>query len=169
MAARKDEERNDMADLNKSVVLVLDETETISEITAFIEPGDQFTIAGFADPGQAERFAQSEPVDVVITDCQLPASNGLQFLKRMKEIRPETSRILLTGLCDASFAIKAINEVALFQYLAKPIDGEQLLLVVQSGAERCRLLRELHQRVGELDSAHAVIKNAQNRLLHVFL
>lgn len=158
-----------MADQNKSIVLVLDETDTVSEITALLEPGEQFTIAGFADPEQAERFAQSQPVDIVITDCQLPASNGLQFLKRMKEIRPETSRILLSGNCDASFAIEAINQVALFQYLGKPLDGEQLLLAVQSGAERCRLLRELHQRVGELDSAHAVIKNAQSRLLHVFL
>ncbi len=158
-----------MSDRNKTVVLVLDETETIRNVTAFLEPGEQFTIAGFGDPGQAESFAQSGPVDVVITDCQLPASNGMQFLRRMKEIQPETSRILLTGRCDASFAIEAINQVALFQYLSKPLDGEQLLLAVQSGAERCHLLRELHQRVGELDSAHAVIKNAQSRLLHVFL
>jgi hypothetical protein len=53
--------------------------------------------------------------------------------------------------------------------MEKPWDNDQLLLVIQSGVERSRLLHQLRERVGELDSAHNVIKSAQRRLIHAFL
>ena len=56
----------------------------------------------------------------------------------MKELQPEASRVLLTGHADKQSAIQAINQVALFQYLEKPWDNAQLLLVIQSGVERAR-------------------------------
>jgi FixJ family two-component response regulator len=81
----------------------------------------------------------------------------------------EKSRVLLTGHADKQSAIQAINRVALFQYLEKPWDNAQLLLVVESGAERARLFRDLREKVDELDSAHASLKNVQRRLLQAFL
>jgi response regulator RpfG family c-di-GMP phosphodiesterase len=62
-------------------------------------------------------------------------------------------------------AITAINEVGLFQYLEKPWDNAQLLLVIRAGVERARLLRELREKVSALDSAHSTLKDAQRRLL----
>jgi hypothetical protein len=44
-------------------------------------------------------------------------TDGLQLLKRLKEIQPESSRMLLTDCIDLTLAIQAINEVALFLYL----------------------------------------------------
>jgi CRP-like cAMP-binding protein len=108
-------------------------------------------------------------VDVVISDCQVAQTNGLQLLKRLKEIQPEASRVLLTGCIDVTIAVEAINDVALFQYLAKPCDDEQLLLAVRSAAERSRLLRELREKIEQLDSAHTTLKSAQHRLIHAFL
>lgn len=87
----------------------------------------------------------------------------------MKEIQPETSRLLLTGCIDVTIAIEAINEVALFQYLQKPYDEEQLLLAVRSAAERSRLQRELGEKIEPLDAAHVTLKTAQQRLIHAFL
>ena len=77
--------------------------------------------------------------------------------------------MLLTGHADKQSAIQAINQVALFQYLEKPWDNQQLLLVMQSGAERSKLYRQLREKVGELDSAHSSLKNAQTRLIQAFL
>ena len=59
--------------------------------------------------------------------------------------------------------------MSLFQYLEKPWDNEQLLLVIQSGAERARLFRELRTKVEQLDSANSSLKDVQKRLLEAFL
>jgi DNA-binding NtrC family response regulator len=141
----------------------------VTSITAFLELDGQFDAFGFTDPAEALRFAQSNRVDVAICDYRMPVLNGLQVLRQIKESQPEASRILLTSHADARSAIDAINQVGLFQYLEKPWDNEQLLLVIESGVERSRLLRQLRERVSELDSAHNIIKSAQTRLIHAFL
>ena len=152
-----------------SILVVDDEQMVVTSITAFLEVDGEFEVFGFTDPEQALRFVESQPIDVVLSDYRMPGMNGLQLLRRIKELRPETSRLLLTSHADARSAIDAINQVALFQFLEKPWVDEQLLLSIRSGAERARLLRELRERVGELDSAHHVIKDAQSRLIHAFL
>jgi DNA-binding NtrC family response regulator len=94
---------------------------------------------------------------------------GIQLLAESKRLQPEATRVLLTGHADKASAIKAINEVGLFQYLEKPWDNEQLLLVIQQGVERAQLLGELRQKISELDTAHSTLKNTQARLLKAFL
>ena len=76
---------------------------------------------------------------------------------------------LLTGHADKQSAIQAINNVGLFQYLEKPWDNQQLLLVVQAAIERASLLRNLREKITELDAAHSSLKDVQRRLLQAFL
>ena len=77
--------------------------------------------------------------------------------------------MLLTGHADKQSAIQAINQVALFQYIEKPWENAQLLLVIQSGAERACLVRNLREKVEELDSAQTSLKMVQRRLIQAFL
>jgi DNA-binding NtrC family response regulator len=154
---------------NGCVVIVDDEDMVITSIRAFLQLETAFEIRGFTDPVEAAAFATGNAVDVIVSDYLMPKLNGIQLLAKVKEAQPETSRVLLTGHADKQSAIQAINEVALFQYLEKPWDNSQLLLVVQSGAERARLLRELAEKVGELDSANSTLKTVQRRLIEAFL
>ncbi len=152
-----------------TVVIVDDESMVVTSIKAFLELDGEFDVHTFMDPVEAEQFFAGNQVDVVVSDYRMPQMNGLDFLKRLKAIQPETSRVLLTSREDANGVIDAINQVSLFQYVEKPWDNEQLLLVVRSGIERSTLLRDVHEKLNELDSAHSALKNAQRRLLHAFL
>ena len=152
-----------------SVLLVDDEEMVITSIKTFLQLETEFAIHGFTDPEEAAAFVQSQPVDVAVSDYLMPKMNGIQFLSRVKDAQPEVSRVLLTGHADKQSAIQAINQVALFQYLEKPWDNQQLLLVVRSGIERTRLFRDLREKVGELDSAHSSLKTVQKRLIEAFL
>ncbi len=154
---------------NPSVLIVDDEDMVITSLKAFLQLETEFDVHGFTDPEQAARFAEANKVDVAVSDYLMPKMNGIQLLARLKELQPEASRVLLTGHADKQSAIQAINQVALFQYLEKPWDNSQLLLVIQSGAERAHLLRELHDKVDELDSAHSSLKSVQKRLIQAFL
>ncbi len=152
-----------------SVMIVDDEEMVITSIKAFLQLETDFDIHGFTDPEEAARFAGNHPIDVAVSDYLMPNMNGIQLLSRVKELQPEASRVLLTGHADKQSAIQAINQVALFQYLEKPWDNAQLLLVIKSGAERSHLFRDLRDKIHELDSAHSSLKDVQRRLIQAFL
>jgi DNA-binding NtrC family response regulator len=152
-----------------SILIADDEDMVVASIKAFLQLDGDFDIRGFTDPEEAARFAAANSVDVAVSDYLMPKMNGIQLLARIKESQPEASRVLLTGHADKQSAIQAINQVALFQYLEKPWDNAQLLLVIQSGAERARLFRDLREKVEELDSAHTSLKSVQRRLIEAFL
>jgi DNA-binding NtrC family response regulator len=152
-----------------SILIVDDEEMVIASIKAFLQLETDYHVQGFTDPEEAARFADDHVVDVAVSDYLMPKMNGIQLLARLKEKQPEASRVLLTGHADKQSAIQAINQVSLFQYLEKPWDNAQLLLVIQSGAERARLFRDLRTKVEELDSANSSLKDVQKRLLEAFL
>jgi DNA-binding NtrC family response regulator len=152
-----------------SVLIADDEEMVITSIKAFLQLDGDFDVHGFTDPEEAAKFAASNPVDVAVSDYLMPKMNGIQLLSKIKEAQPEASRVLLTGHADKQSAIEAINQVALFQYVEKPWENAQLLLVIQSGAERSRLFRDLREKVEELDTAHSSLKNVQRRLIEAFL
>jgi response regulator RpfG family c-di-GMP phosphodiesterase len=118
---------------------------------------------------EALRLAETHKFDLLLSDYLMPGMNGIQFLTHTKQLQPEASRVLLTGHADKQSAIAAINQAALFQYVEKPWDNAQLLLVIQSGAERAKLFRTLQSKISELDSAHSSLKDVQRRLLKAFM
>jgi DNA-binding NtrC family response regulator len=141
----------------------------IASIKAFLQLETDYHIHGFTDPEEAARFAEGHRVDVAVSDYLMPKMNGIQLLARIKEKQPEASRVLLTGHADKQSAIQAINQVSLFQYLEKPWDNAQLLLVIQSGAERALLFRDLRDKVEQLGAANSSLKDVQKRLIEAFL
>ena len=151
------------------VVIVDDEDMVITSIRAFLQLETEYAVHGFTDAEQAVRHLETTPADVVISDYLMPKMNGMQLLGKAKELQPEAARVLLTGHADKQSAITAINEVGLYQYLEKPWDNAQLLLVIQGGIERTQLLRKLRDKVNELDAAHSSLKDVQSRLLRAFL
>jgi DNA-binding NtrC family response regulator len=154
---------------NPTVMLVDDEEMVIASIRAFLQLETEYEIRGFTDPQEAASFAAANQIDVAVSDYLMPHMNGIQLLTRVKETQPEASRVLLTGHADKQSAVQAINQVALFQYLEKPWDNAQLLLVIRGGVERAQLFRTLKEKVNELDSAHSSLKDVQRRLLEAFL
>lgn len=152
-----------------TVVLVDDEEMVITSVRAYLALETDYRVEGFTDPEEAARFVNGHEYEVIVSDYLMPKMTGIQLLRQAKEAAPEASRILLTGHADKQSAIDAINEVALFQYIEKPWDNTQLLLAIQGGIERARLLRDLRDRMAELASANDTIKDVQRRLIKVFL
>lgn len=151
------------------VVIVDDEDMVVTSVRAFLNLETDYTVHGFTDPQEAATFLETHPADVVVSDYLMPKMNGIQLLGRAKQLQPEAARVLLTGHADKQSAIQAINDVGLFQYLEKPWDNSQLLLVIQSAIERTQLFRTLRSKITELDSAHSSLKDVQSRLLRAFL
>ena len=152
-----------------AIVLVDDEEMILTSIRTLLMLEADYDVACFTSPLEAVRHLENNAVDVTVSDYLMPGMTGIQLLAEAKRRQPEAARVLLTGHADKASAIQAINEVGLFHYLEKPWDNTQLLLVIQQGVERTELLRELRQKIAELDTAHSTLKNTQARLLKAFL
>lgn len=152
-----------------AVLIVDDEDMVITSIRAFLQLETEYRVTGMTLPEEAVKFLETNPVDVVVSDYLMPKMTGLQLLAKAKDLQPEAARVLLTGHADKQSAIQAINDVGLFQYLEKPWDNSQLLLVINSAIERTNLLRTLRAKISELDEAHTNLKDVQARLLRAFL
>jgi DNA-binding NtrC family response regulator len=154
----------------KSSVLIVDDEEmVITSVRAYLELETDFEIIGFTSPEQAVKHMETHLVDIAVSDYLMPRMSGIQFLTQAKRLQPEASRVLLTGHADKQSAIQAINQVGLYQYVEKPWENAQLLLILQNGIERAKLLRDLREKVSELDTAHSSLKSVQKRLLQAFL
>jgi len=66
------------------------------------------------------------PYAVVVSDMRMPGMNGVQLLSRVREISPQTVRVVLTGHADLKSAVAAVNEDAISRFLTKPCDSHLL-------------------------------------------
>jgi DNA-binding NtrC family response regulator len=160
-----------MVDNEEYTVVVVDDEEmvTTSISTLFMLETD-YNVLTFNSPSEAVEELRVEEVDLVISDYLMPGEmNGVEFLLELKKLQPEAIRILLTAYADKENAIRAINEVGLYQYVEKPWDNDALLLLVRNGLRHGRLLKQLAARTQELDIAKGSLEQVQTEILKAFV
>jgi response regulator RpfG family c-di-GMP phosphodiesterase len=86
------------------------------------------------------RIRDAGPYAVVVSDFQMPQMNGAQFLAAVREVNPDTSRLLLTGQADLAGAASAVNTAGIFRLLIKPIGHDALVDALNAGVEQYRLV-----------------------------
>jgi response regulator RpfG family c-di-GMP phosphodiesterase len=154
----------------RPTVLIVDDEElvTITLRNLFLLRSD-YSVIVHTSASAALADAGSRAIDLVITDYLMPEMDGISFLSRFKEMQPQTVRVLLTGYADKANAIRAINTVGLYQYIEKPWDNDNLLVVVKNGLEKRALIRALETKIAELDQANSSLKSIQTELIKAFM
>ena len=76
---------------------------------------------------------------VVVSDQRMPGMNGIEFLKRAKERRPDTVGVLLTAYADLAVLIDAVNSGAVDRYIQKPWDSKELTVVLRQAITVAKL------------------------------
>jgi DNA-binding NtrC family response regulator len=153
-----------------TIMLVDDEQMVVRSLEGFLTLETSYRVLSFCSPREALAAAEGETsLRVVVADFMMPEMDGVSFLKEMRRVRPEATRVLLTGYADKENAIRAINEAGLYQYLEKPWDNEHFKLIVRNGVERSSLFNELASRVSALEAAHAELSGFREKLVKAFL
>jgi DNA-binding NtrC family response regulator len=152
------------------VLLVDDEEMVLNSIKAFFSLETDYKLITYTSPVQALEELERDPlpVDLVVSDYLMPEMDGITFLAKVKEKLPLVPRILLTGYADKENAIKAINNVGLYQYIEKPWDNEDLKLIIRNGLEKTTLLHQLEQKIQEAERAQRELNEVQKDILRVF-
>lgn len=153
----------------ETIVLVDDEEMVLTSLSSFFTLETDYHIEVFTRAGEALDYIKNNNVDLVISDYLMPEMDGITFLAKVREIKPEVPRIILTGYADKENAIKAINEVGLFQYIEKPWDNEDIRLIVRNGLEKKKLIQRLQEKIGEINKAYDELQGLQIDILKTFV
>jgi len=153
-----------------TILLVDDEEMVLSSIKSFFAIETDYKLLTYTSPEKAleELGVNGQRVDLVISDYLMPEMDGITFLAKVREKLPMVPRILLTGYADKENAIKAINNVGLYQYIEKPWDNADLKLIIRNGLEKTILLKQLEAKIREVERAQKELSEVQKDILRVF-
>ena len=92
-------------------ILVADDEPSVRESVGYALAQDGFDVLA------------RHQVDVVVADYEMPEMNGIEFLKRVKQLYPSIVRIMLSGASDMHSLIATVNESAIYKFLEKPVSA----------------------------------------------
>jgi DNA-binding NtrC family response regulator len=156
----------------RSVILIVDDEEMIiSSIKSFLTVEADYDLLSYTSPVKAleDLKTKIKKVDLVISDYLMPEMDGISFLAEVKKKFPLVPRILLTGYADKENAVKAINNVGLYQYIEKPWSNDDLRLIIRNGLEKTALLDQLQEKIREVEKAHQELNDVHKEILRVFV
>ena len=132
-----------MAEKNAHLLIVDDEENIRSALRRVLRR--EYKLSFAASGPEALQLLKTERPDVIISDHLMPEMTGLEFLKRCRLLYPQIGRIVLTGQAEMQMVIAAINEGAVFRFLTKPWDEDELKLTVYLAVEHVKSQREAQE------------------------
>ena len=152
------------------VLLIVDDEEMVlSSLRSFLTLETEYEVLTFSSAAEALEAVNGRTIDLVVSDYVMPGMTGIDFLLEVKKLQPHATRILLTGYADKENAIKAINEVGLYQYVEKPWDNNELKLIIQNGLERRFLMEKLEQKISEVQQVQRNLQDIQAQIIKAFM
>jgi two-component system response regulator PilR (NtrC family) len=130
-------------------ILVVDDEESMCQYLSILLQKEGYEVTTVNSGAQALQVVESNPVDVVMTDIQMPKMDGIQLLKGIKGIDPTTPVIIMTAYASEQSAIDAVN-LGAFSYMQKHCKNDEIKMVVrnalalrQAKTENIQLKKEL--------------------------
>jgi len=135
-----------------SQIQVVEDEEPQRQILIDFLQRKGFAVEGVGTATEALVAVEKEPPDLVLLDWKLPDEDGLSLLSRLKEAAPLTQVIMMTAFATVERAVEAMKRGA-YHYLTKPLNLEELLLIIDRALKAQRLEREveaLRRRLKEM-------------------
>jgi serine/threonine-protein kinase len=123
-------------------VLFVDDDERILNALRSLARTD-YDVVTATDGERALAAAQSEAFDVVVSDQRMPGMTGVEVLRRLREIAPDSVRILLTGYSDLASMVGSINDGEIYRFVSKPWDNQEFAAILREAATLASTLRDM--------------------------
>jgi DNA-binding NtrC family response regulator len=125
------------------VIVCVDDDEAMLSTVVRCLRREQLEIRSTLVASEALGWIAADDIAVLVSDYDMPEMTGAQLAGHARRVRPETTRILLTGKRTLETAIDGINQGEIFRFLNKPFDNEQLRAAVHAGVARNKELVEM--------------------------
>jgi DNA-binding NtrC family response regulator len=130
-------------------VLVIDDDQSMIELVEFHLRGRGYENVSAMTAEEGLRFAEADRFDLVLTDLLLPDLDGIELVERLKQISPQTEIIMISGHGSVTKAVEATKAGAFF-FVEKPVEFEELMVLVDKALERSRQAQEITELRGRL-------------------
>jgi len=135
----------------EAIVFVVDDEKSVRESMRMILK-DKYPVFTFNCPEEALADLSLEP-DLIFTDIRMFSMNGLEFLEKIKEIKPQVEVVMITAYPNFSSSLQALRRGA-FDYIVKPFGKDQVLEAAEKALQRrnqviesTRMIQDLHEAI----------------------
>jgi diguanylate cyclase (GGDEF)-like protein/PAS domain S-box-containing protein len=126
LAGKKRLQLADKPQEKRQTLLIVDDEPNILTSLSRLMRREGFNILTANSPSEAFEHLAKHPVQVILSDQRMPDMSGTEFFSRVRQLYPETIRIVLTGYTDIESVTGAINRGAIYKFLTKPWDDDLL-------------------------------------------
>jgi DNA-binding NtrC family response regulator len=154
--------------LTRKRILVVDDDESLRWVTQAQLQQSGYEVNAAADGNVALESMRHVPPDLVVTDLKMPGMSGLELLKKIRADYPEVLVIMVTAFGTVENAVEAMKAGA-YDYITKPVNMDELRLIVNRGLEHLDLKEEVRLLRSNLDQKYGfeTILGRSKSLLYV--
>jgi signal transduction histidine kinase/CheY-like chemotaxis protein len=138
-------------------ILVIDNEPRMVDSLKTLLAMEGYDVVGEQDPRQAVDHLERQEFDLIITDIKMPGMDGIELMRKVRDKDPHLGVVLITGYASLDTAKNAVEEGA-FGYLTKPLEIDELKLVVARGIEKRNSERERIQLLNALRVANETLE-----------
>jgi type II secretory ATPase GspE/PulE/Tfp pilus assembly ATPase PilB-like protein/CheY-like chemotaxis protein len=122
------------------ILLVDDEPNVLAALKRVFRQ-ENYEVVGCTDPVEALKLLANEPFQVIISDYMMPGMNGGELLRQARAVHPDIIRIMLTGHADVNAVVGAVKTGAVYKFILKPWNDDDLRVTVALALEQHELRR----------------------------
>ncbi len=148
---------------NKTILCVDDDEIILVALRETIEP-EGYTVVVANTPAEAIELIKKQEFAVIMSDQRMPDMTGLEFFNHVKDIQPNSSRILITGVLSLKTIINAVNEGEIYRFLSKPWIREELIVTIHNAFQRYALVSANEQLTEDTLRLNESLAEANNQL-----
>lgn len=151
-----------------NILLLDDEPNVVSSLKRILKK-EPWQITGHTDAETALEEIRSksntdEAFNVVVSDYRMPKMNGIDFLILVKQLSPDTVRIVLSGQADMKAMMDSINRAEIYRFLSKPINPEELIFTLRVSLKHYALVLENKKLANLMRQQNKIIDVQKNEL-----
>jgi len=138
-------------------ILIVDDEKVALKNLEHVMRKEGYEVTGTESGPIALRLLEEQQFDVVLTDLRMEKVDGMQILKKCRELYPDTEVVIITGYATLESAVDTMKHGA-FYYVAKPFKLEEVRKVVKEAVEKVRLKRENIELREQLEKYQGKVK-----------
>jgi len=142
---------------NHARLLIVDDERIALKNLEHVMKKEGYEVVGTQSGQNALRLVEEQAFDVVLTDLKMEKVDGMQILKRCRELFPDIEVIMITGFATLESAVETMKYGA-FYYIAKPFKLDEVRKVVGEAVEKVRLKRENRQLREQVEAYQGKVK-----------
>ena len=147
----------------RTLLIVDDEENILAALKRLLRREGYHSVTANSAMEGLQRLAEVD-VDVIVSDQRMPGMTGVEFLRRAKELYPDTVRMVLSGYTELQSITDAVNEGAIYKFLTKPWDDERLRVHIEEAFRQKELADENRRLSREVQTANQELAEVNQRL-----